>query len=198
MAVSAVPIKTVWGNYSNQVKPNVVPADPDIVLVNPDSMPVDLMADMILQNIGGTELIKSVRHDMVNGQKVAYRPIVNLDALAVEFSPITITGFVPTLRNLKENFEIRIDDLFIETANGSGPIFVGTDSNGKAYIIVELDNLQDSDVVELATAVPTQQSLFEYHAVVNGGIYEDWYSGEVDGGDHLGYNIDTTVNGGDF
>ena len=49
---------------------DVKPATPDIILFDNESVPIEVMTDLIFENIGGQELINIVRSDIVNGQNV--------------------------------------------------------------------------------------------------------------------------------
>lgn len=148
MAVSPTPLSAST-NYSNPVRPDVLAADPDVILIAQSDIPIELQADLVLQNIGGTELIQIIRHDMVNGQDVSYQPIKNIKALAVEFNPNTIVGFVPTLQGNKESYSISLDDCLVDN-----PIYIDGED-----IVVQLQNLTDTDVIELAVCWPEKQTL---------------------------------------
>lgn len=197
MAISSQPPSLP--SYTNPKSSDVQSADPDIVLVTPEELPVDIQAQMVLQAIGGSELIQIVRNDSVDGQKVAYQPIVNMDSFAAQFSPILIIGNAPSLNGLKAGAAIDLDSYLSPTPDGSGPLFVGQSAAGKPAIIVELISLNEGDVVEIATT-PVEDAasnrLFEEDFEVDGGSAVNNYSGIVDGGTALGYNVDITVNGG--
>jgi len=56
----------------------VLTAPIDTILYNDDSLPIEIMTDLIFENIGGQELINIARNDTVNGQTIIYQPIKNL------------------------------------------------------------------------------------------------------------------------
>lgn len=199
MAVSPTPINVNWGNYSNRVKPDVLASDPDIVLVNPSTLPIDLQSDLILQDMGGTELLYYARHDTVNGQKVSYQPIKDVDLLALTYSPQTVTGAMPAWSHYRNSFSIQIDDKRIaDSPNSAGSVYVDTNVSGTgSNIIVELDNLSPSDVVEIAYSIPERVLLMERPAFpILGGSADGTFGGTIDGGSSLGYNIDMSIDGG--
>lgn len=194
MAISSQPPSLP--NYTNPKSSDVKSADPDITLVSPEELPVDMQAQMVLQAIGGSELMQIARYDSVDGQKVIYQPIVNMDSFAAQFSPILIVGNAPTLNGLKSSVSIDLDAYLTITENGIGPLFVGRSASEKPAIIVELDNLQEGDVVEIATANVVASQLYQQNLIIDGGSAAFTPSGYIDGGDSLGYNVDITVNGG--
>jgi hypothetical protein len=52
-----------------------VAADPDLVIEPYSNIDVDIMADMILSDIGGVELSKILRYDSLDGINVVYSPM---------------------------------------------------------------------------------------------------------------------------
>lgn len=113
-----------FSNYSSVVSSDAKSADPDIVLVAPSTLPVDIQAQLVLHAIGGSELIQIIRNDMVNGQDVEYKPIKDIDAFASEFSPISIAGWAPNLRGFKAAFGINLDLMSDHGPEKTGPVFV--------------------------------------------------------------------------
>lgn len=185
-------------NYSNKVKPDLLAADPDIVLVNPSAMPVDVQAELILQAMGGTELLFYARHDTVNGQNIIYQPIKDIDYLAATYSPQEIINTATSWKKYRSSFSIQLNDKQLDNSPASaGSINVAATSEGST-ILVELQGLTDSDIVELAFNEPSQSLMLPAPLLyVDGGDDSGIYSGIVDGGDSLGYNVDMTVDGGD-
>lgn len=193
-----IPSYPVPSNYTNPVKPDALAADPDIILVQQSAIPVELQSDLILQDIGGTELIQILRHDMVGGRFVVYSPIKNLSDVEIEFNPNTITGFVPTLRGMKENYEIQLDEMLgTLQPTSNGPIYMDG-----ADIVVELEGLSESNIIELAVSTPRGKITLSKYAsdevkyLVDGGGPESNQTGHIDGGSPVGYNVDMIDGGG--
>lgn len=187
-------------NYSNvqNFSSDTKPADPDIVLVSPEALPVDIQAQLVLQALGGSELIQIVRNDSVNGQTIAYKPIANLDSFASQFSPTSITGYAPSLKGLKSSFSIQIDSSVNLSESSTGPVYVAKDIQNKVGIEVSLENITDQDIVQISTAATELNNIFSYRYSLDGGESSsiDNYKGVVDGGTALGYNVDNTTDGG--
>jgi len=199
MAITSTPIKTNWSNYSNKVTPDALPADPDILITNPQSFPVDIQADLILQGLGGTELLYYARHDTVNGQKTIYQPLKDVTILSVTYSPQSVVGNMDTWKSLKDSFPVDIDAKQLpETPESSGSSYVNPNLAGATVdLIIELEGLMDSDVVEIAVASPVKSGFFSRPiSVISGGSADQIITGTIDGGNELGYNIDMLVDGG--
>lgn len=197
--ITPTPININFSNYSNKTKPDVIAADPDIVLVNPSALPVDIQADLILQAMGGTELLYYARHDTVNGQKMLYQPIKDLDILSTIYSPQTIIGSSPNWKTYRTSFSIQLDDKnLIENPNSYGSVYVNPNSPGtSSQIIIELQDLNSSDIIELSINVPELSNIFiNPDNNVDGGKAIANFTGFIDGGNALGYNIDMSINGG--
>ncbi len=186
-------------NYTNPPRPNILTADPDIVMIAPDALPVEVQAQLILQDMGGVELIMFSRHDTVNGQSIAYQPIKDLDLLATTYGSQRITGYVPTFMSFKKGFSIDLDNLEIDSRPLSpGSIYVNTNASGVgSEIIVDLVGLSDTNVVEIAIGIPELNEILSIDTgpLLGGEVYGN-FDGDVDGGNSLGYNIDITTDGG--
>ena len=197
MPVSPTPPRAMSVNYSNPApKKDALSADPDIILVGEETYPVALQEQLVMTNIGGVELIDSTRYDFVNGQKVPYKIIKDLDYVASEFTPKTITGFSSTLSKLKTAFGINLDTMKTPEPDATGSLFSGT-SNNEAKISVALNGVGATDIVEVATSIAsTSGVLGQQQTFIDGGTSAGYYDGIIDGGNSLGYNIDITTDGG--
>ena len=180
-------------NYSTRVERAVVPADPDIVLISQNTIPVDAQAQLILSAIGGTELIQIARHDMVNGEKVIYQPIADVNEFAASAS--NVIGFAETLAGYKNKFGINLDNHIEVSPDSSGPNYSDVQDNS---IVASIINDDGTNVVEIALASAMQDVWFTRSFNIDGGSAESSISGYIDGGDSLGYNVDITTDGGNI
>lgn len=98
--VNPVPISTApWIKDPNPS--TAVAADPDIVVEPYSNIDVDIMADLILHDIGGVELSKILRYDSFDGinqvyspmsQKSRIKPYASNNLLGQEFSRMSADG----------------------------------------------------------------------------------------------------------
>jgi hypothetical protein len=130
----------------------------DTVLFNDDSVPVEVMTDLIFENIGGHELINIARNDIVNGQTVSYQPIKNLSSIQQQYNPNNILGLQNTSDKYFANFSIKLENKIPNA--GSGP-------NGSN---VYLENTTGNLVIETVTMANDEQ--IEVEITVSGIIYE--------------------------
>ena len=117
-------------------------ATPDLIIIDPGSLPVDIMTDLLFENIGGQEIISISRNDLVNGQDVSYQLIGNTGALERRYNSNNIFSLPGTLDKYFANFSIRLDVHIPE--NGTGPeVFAG--QNQRVYV----DSLTGDVVIDI-------------------------------------------------
>lgn len=104
--LEATPNTPSVSSKDSEPTPSVKPATPDIILFDEQSIPIDLMTDMIFQDIGGQELINIVRSDLVTGQDVLYQPIKNLSNVYFQYNPQNILGLQDIDSDYFQNFSI--------------------------------------------------------------------------------------------
>lgn len=136
---------------SNNINP-VLTAPIDTILFNEDAVPVEIMADLIFENIGGQELINIARNDTVNGQTVIYQPIKNLTAIQQQYNPNNILSLNATSDKYFQNFSIKFDDKV--PTPGTGPdgshVYIEP-STGE--LIVESINLEEDEQIEVEITI---------------------------------------------
>jgi hypothetical protein len=140
----------------------VKPATPDLIIFDNESVPIDVMSDLIFENIGGQELISIARNDIVNGQSVVYRPIKNLSSLALRYNPQNIIALQNTSNKFFENFPIKLENHIPD--KGTGP------ANETVYIDPTNNNLI-INVVGLAEDERVEVQILTNGSILNDTIY---------------------------
>lgn len=155
-SVSAIPITQTTNTTATTVAPAIKTATPQYVLFNDDEVPVDTMVDLLFENIGGQELLTIARADTVNGQKVLYQPIKNLNILKEQYNPNNIVRLQATSDTFFNNFSIKLSDKIPNVGNGyyySGAtkVYDGTnvylDDDGN--LVIEFVNLANDEQAEI-------------------------------------------------
>jgi hypothetical protein len=185
-------------NYTVQYKQDALSADPDLMLQQASQLPVELMEQLILQDIGGVELISVVRHDQVNGEKVSYTPISNLELLTKEYNPQTVTNPAANFSSLKSAFGIEDDtELYHGSAHSSGAIRLDTRTSNP-FVEVEVPSLGVGLLIEVAVSygyasdVVAAPSSYEYYdGRFSSSVADEFY----DGGSSINY-FDTKIVAG--
>ena len=152
--VSAVPFtpSTIGSAVSNNNVNPVLTAPIDTILFNDDSVPIELMADLIFENIGGQELINIARNDTVNGQTVIYQPIKNLTAIQQQYNPNNIVSLQATSDKYFQNFSIKFDDKVPDEPTGPNGEHVYIDPT-TGDLVVEAVNLGSDDQIEVEITI---------------------------------------------
>jgi hypothetical protein len=150
--IDAVPMTT---SLINEIKTTtstaVVPvktASIDTVLFDDETMPIDIMSDLIFEDIGGQELINIARNDIVNGQTISYQPIKNLSSLQQQYNPNNILSLQQTSDKYFANFSIKLDERIPTTGSGPNGEYVYLEES-TGDLIIELVNMPSSEQVDV-------------------------------------------------
>ena len=136
---------------TNNINP-VLTAPIDTILFNDDSVPVEIMADIIFENIGGQELINIARNDTVNGQSILYQPIKNLTAVQQQYNPNNIVSLQATSDKYFQNFSIKFDQKVPTLGTGPGGAHVYIDPE-TGELVVEAINLEQDEQIEVEITI---------------------------------------------
>jgi hypothetical protein len=120
----------------------------DTILFNDDSVPIEIMTDLIFENIGGQELINIARNDTVNGQTVIYQPIKNLTAIQQQYNPNNIISLQATSDKYFQNFSIKFDEKVPVEPTGPAGAHVYVDPE-TGELVVEAVNMLEDEQIEL-------------------------------------------------
>jgi hypothetical protein len=123
-------------------------ATPDIVLIDPNDVPIDLILKLTLEKIGGLELISLVRHDTVNGQNIVYRPVKNISQLAIDYNPQNMIKMPDSADSYFKNFAIKLENHIPQDTNLFPPSVAYIDSNTE-NVIIETTSIKADYEVEV-------------------------------------------------
>lgn len=137
-----VPIRTVT-NYTKV-------ASKDIVLVDEKAVPVDFLADLLFEDIGGQEIIGISRHDTIDGKDVDYSPIKNLSSILSQYGPGNILALQDSADTYFNNFTIKLDAYLVDDGDGTGPggasVYVDPITGD---LVINFRNLSDEEQIEV-------------------------------------------------
>jgi hypothetical protein len=118
-------------------------ATPEIVDLSYESLPVDIMASLIFESIGGVELLSLSRHDTVNGQRVIYSPIVNSADVGIQYNSVNLIENIDSSNRIFKNFPLK----FVNYIPGDdSPISIDA-TNGD--ILIAINNISATEEVEI-------------------------------------------------
>lgn len=134
----------------NDIENNSVkPATTDIILFDDESMPIEIMTDLIFENIGGQELINIVRSDLVNGETVLYQPIKNLSNIYFQYNPQNILALQDIDVNYFKKFPIDFNSKVPECGTGPNCSIVYIEE-GTGNLVINVINLARDEQVEVS------------------------------------------------
>jgi hypothetical protein len=124
----------------------------DTILFNDDLVSIDSMANLILEDIGGHELINIARNDIINGQQISYQPIKNLSSIQQQYNYNNILGIQNTSDKYFSNFSIKLENKIPN--NGSGPngsnVYL---ESATGNLIIETVNMENDEQIEVEITV---------------------------------------------
>jgi len=128
---------------------SVKSATPDIILFDDETIPIEIMTDLIFENIGGQELINVIRTDIINGQNLNYQPIKNLTSLYLQYNPQNILSLQDTDYNYFRKFPINFSTKIPICGTGPDCSIVYIDSE-TGNLVINVVNLGRDEQVEVS------------------------------------------------
>lgn len=108
----------------------------------------DLMADAIIEDIGGQEIINISRTDLLNGQNITYNVIENLASTQREFNPNELIKLQSTEAEYFGAFGIDINNFIPEYGTGTNGDIVYVDSE-TGNVVINTLNVSNDLVLEV-------------------------------------------------
>lgn len=135
-------------------------ATPDLIQIDSNTIPEELMLELLFENIGGQELLTVARHDTLSGRQIAYQPIKNINDIALQYSSENIIFMPESLKNYFKNFNIVLE-------NNVPDIGDQAQNSPNAYIDPETGDL----VLEFQNIIQGQQ--VEVQILSNAKVFDD-------------------------
>lgn len=155
----------VYGRFVPQISPTPAAPEPVAVIAAPvvsavkvatvemlqmqqETLPEELMTNLIFENIGGQELLSVTRQDIVNSPRVIYQPIKNLNGIAIENSSSNIIPMFESSNNHFDNFTIKLDSYVDKdfSEDDSSHIYLDAEAG---QIVINLINVKANQQVEV-------------------------------------------------
>lgn len=141
----AIPSKKS-GNRSAKQKIKI--ASSNLFITDQRDDRTDFIADAIIEDIGGQEIINISRNDLLNGQNITYSVIENLASTQRKFNANELVKLQSTSEDYFDAFSLDLN-LFTPTyGTGANGEIVYVDSN-TGEVIINTINLSDNLVLEV-------------------------------------------------
>ena len=119
------------------------------------------MSDMIIQEIGGIELITISRNDLISEQQINYQPIKNIANTSLQYNPLNILALQDLDSDYFSKFPINLDKYIPNVGSGTGGAYVYINSSNE--VVVESVNLLPGQSLEI--------QFLSFDSTINGTIY---------------------------
>lgn len=123
-------------------------ATPDIITINQETLPAELMTSLIFENIGGQELLSISRHDLISGSNMDYQAIKNLRDVYLNNNPLNIIPMPDLSNNYAKNFPIVWESHIIEEFSSLDSTHIYLD-NAKKELNLLVTNMKPGEQVEV-------------------------------------------------
>lgn len=142
-----IPTATVASTIAKTITTPIKTATPDIILFDDSTVPIEVMADLIFEDIGGQELIDIARTDTINGQKILYQPIKNINSINQEYNSNNILGLQKTSDKYFAGFAIKLENKVPVVSNSAdgNPAYIDESGN----LVIDSINLNADEQVEI-------------------------------------------------
>lgn len=134
---------------ASSIQPEIKVATPDLIQITEEGMPLETIADLLFEDIGGTEILNIARHDLINGIDIKYQQISNLAKIETNFGGDNLISLQSPVEQIFNKFALRRYQYVPETTDDPSGLDnqVYLDSSGNLNI--ELINLTDNMQVEI-------------------------------------------------
>jgi hypothetical protein len=122
-------------------------ATSNLFILNEPELEIESMADLIIEDIGGIELLGLSRNDLIAEQEINYQPIKNIADTSVQYNPLTILAVQDIDQDYFNKFPIILEKYIPRIGSGSGGAYVYINSNNS--IVVEAANLLPGQFIEI-------------------------------------------------
>jgi hypothetical protein len=141
------------------------------IIIEEEPEKIALMQRLLLENIGAQELINIARHDTVNGQNIIYRPISNIQDIAITYNPQNMIAFPDSSDTYFKGFVIKLEAHIPQYVEGEVSIDMFDKPNNVYY-----NPLTESLVIEsigLRKDYDIEVQMLSSGKVFNGTIYNE-------------------------
>lgn len=152
--------------------PAVRVATPDLILMPNETVPIEIMTDLVFEDIGGHELINISRNDLINGQDVIYKPIKNLSSIFFQYNPQNILALQKTSESYFRNFPIKLGDRVPDCGTGYTIVDGNEVPNCKIVYCDPVDGNIIINVINMGKEEQVEVQILQQGIVLSDTIYE--------------------------
>lgn len=114
--------------------------------------------NLLLQDIGGRELITLTRHDQINGIIQDYSPIKNVSELALEYNPVELSKNPNSVNDFIDLFYYNLNE-YVPSLEELAEFYP---NNDEKWTTVYFDSATNSITIHIANAFNSEQVEVEF------------------------------------
>ena len=156
----------------------VKPATPDLILIQEEELPVDIITELLFEDIGSIEVLNIARSDIINGRDIRYGLIPRLGDLSRRHSPINIFRVPGTLSEYFDNFSIKLRLHIPENGTGPDKLYVGEENSFGCSGFPVLDSVTD-EVIDCFQTIKSAQDFIKDLDLRKDIVYVDPENGNL-------------------
>lgn len=126
-------------------------ATPDVILTDEESLPTEVVAKLLFEQIGGIEIINIARNDIINGQTISYNLIGNISTIQRLYNPSNIFKLVGSSKEFFDNFGIRFATHVPENGTAPAPAYIDVANAVPNVSVPVLDRITGNTITTLTT-----------------------------------------------
>jgi hypothetical protein len=144
-------------------------------------LPAEVQAQLLLGAIGGSEIVKLTKHNRVQGERIVYQPITNVNSWAAAHAAKVLINTASTLKSLRQTYDLKIGDYYVEDAladypkstfatKSTGTFSTEQSNKDSLYIKTELEQIEDDYVtpnslasIHGGTEIPSIENSYLYN-----------------------------------
>lgn len=122
-------------------------ATSNLFVLNEPEQEIEQMANLIIQDIGGIELLSYSRNDLIAEQEINYQPIKNIADTSLQYNPLSILAIQDIDLDYFNKFPISLERHLPRFGNGPNQeyVYINTDNE----VVVEAVNLLPGQYIEI-------------------------------------------------
>ena len=122
-------------------------ATSNLFVLNEPEQEIEQMANLIIQDIGGVELLSYSRNDLIAEQEINYQPIKNIADTSLQYNPLNILAVQDIDLDYFNKFPISLERHLPRFGKGTNGEYIYINSNNE--IVVEAVNLLPGEYIEI-------------------------------------------------
>lgn len=134
-------------------KPDTKPATPDLIMTVDEAYPVELIADLLYEDVGGTEILNIARHDLVEGAELSYQQISNIARVGTIAGGANLQALTQTSEDIFNQFPLRRYHYVPSVTDDPSGLNKNVYLNSSGDLVIELQNVDSSYQLDVAFQV---------------------------------------------